>query len=178
MSTEYAIGDARPVPDFSGYLINSDAQLFSMIQNGTGRMTDTIQRQIKPTVNRRGYLVVGLYRNRHNYFRSLHSIVALTFLGPRPDDMEVCHRDGNKLNCKLDNLRYGTHQSNISDRIGHGTVAVGERHGLSKLTADKVREIRKLYAEGVIGNDLVSRFQVSQGVIYKVIRRELWKHVE
>lgn len=44
----------------------------------------------------------------------------MTFLGPRPSGMEVCHSDGNKLNCSAENLRYGTRSDNMIDRVDHG----------------------------------------------------------
>lgn len=62
-------------------------------------------------------------------------------------------------------LRWATASENEADKVTHGTSNRGERHGLSKLSADKVREIRGLYgrmsqreASSVVG---VSRWAVA-----------------
>lgn len=51
---------------------------------------------LKQSVNKRGYLSVGLGRDSHE----VHRLIALAFLGPRPVGMETRHVDGNPLNCK------------------------------------------------------------------------------
>lgn len=46
---------------------------------------------------------------------AVHILVAEAFLGPRPGGMEECrHLDGDKLNNRADNLRWGTRPGNAS----------------------------------------------------------------
>ena len=56
----------------------------------------------------------------------------------------------------------------------------GERNGnAKKLDPDKVREIRRLYAEKILSQDaLAERFGVPQEHISRIVRREAWKSVE
>ena len=42
----------------------------------------------------------------------VHSLVALAFIGPRPEGMEVNHKDCDKQNNALNNLEYVTHGEN------------------------------------------------------------------
>lgn len=76
----------------------------------------------------------------------VHSLVMQAFVGPPPPGMQVCHKDGNRLNNKLSNLRYGTSRSNADDRAKHGrwkpVGTKGEAHPNSKVTEDEVRAIR------------------------------------
>ena len=51
----------------------------------------------------------------------MHSLVALAFLGTRPDGFDVRHLDGDRLNCALANLAYGTRSENQRDKRRHGT---------------------------------------------------------
>lgn len=51
----------------------------------------------------------------------VHHLVAYAFLGPRPLAMDIRHLDGNRLNCALENLAYGTRSENIRDEVKHGT---------------------------------------------------------
>ena len=53
-------------------------------------------------------------------WRLVHHIVAEHFLGDRPSDLVVNHRDGNKLNNHPNNLEYVTIAENIKHAIAHG----------------------------------------------------------
>ena len=44
----------------------------------------------------------------------VHEAVLLTFVGPRPEGMQVSHIDGDKLNNRLDNLLYESRKDNIN----------------------------------------------------------------
>lgn len=72
---------------------------------------------LKQRVNKRGYLAVALGRETHE----VHRLIALTFLGERPEGMETRHVDGNPLNCCASNLAYGTRSENVRDKRAHGT---------------------------------------------------------
>lgn len=65
--------------------------------------------------NRNGYLEVTLWKDNCQYTRSVHSLVAQTFLGVY-EGLEVNHKDGNKTNNHVDNLEWVTRQQNIADR--------------------------------------------------------------
>jgi hypothetical protein len=78
-------------------------------------------RILRPAVRVDGHLQVTLCRNGQDYKRYVHSLVALAFLGPRPSGLEACHGDGNPANNRPENLRYGSHGSNLLDRVRHGT---------------------------------------------------------
>lgn len=49
------------------------------------------------------------------------TLVLTTFCGPRPPGWYACHGDGDPTNSRLDNLAWGTPQSNALDRRRHGT---------------------------------------------------------
>ncbi len=50
----------------------------------------------------------------------VHRIVAVSFLGPCPDGMHVCHWDDNPKNNCVTNLRYATCSENMFDRVRNG----------------------------------------------------------
>lgn len=52
---------------------------------------------------------------------TIHSIVLLAFIGPRPDGMDIRHLDGDPTNNRLANLKYGTKSENSFDAVRHGT---------------------------------------------------------
>ena len=61
------------------------------------------------------------------YTKSVHVLVAEAFIGPRPPKTDVCHNNGNRLDNRVENLRYGTRAENMADRNEHGTNTWAQR---------------------------------------------------
>lgn len=53
--------------------------------------------------------------------RNIHHLVMLAFVGPLPEGMVTRHLNGDPLDNRLVNLRYGTYAENSADMIRHGT---------------------------------------------------------
>jgi hypothetical protein len=68
-----------------------------------------------------GYPLVNLSRDHKPKGFAVHQLVALAFIGPRPEGQEVRHWDGNPLNNNVSNLLYGTPVENAQDKLRHGT---------------------------------------------------------
>lgn len=75
-------------------------------------------RILRPGKASSGYYTVALGRGNS---RTVHSLVAEAFLGPKPDGHEVLHIDGSRTNNCVANLRYGTRSENMLDAVKHGT---------------------------------------------------------
>lgn len=98
----------------------------------------------------------------------VHALVALTFIGPRPEGHDVRHLDGNPLNNRADNLAYGTRTENILDvyRIGRAWRA---------LTVDQVQDIRRRLQAGERGVDLAKEYGVGQACISAIKHGRTYK---
>ena len=83
-------------------------------------------------------------------------IVALAFLGERPERMDVRHIDGDKLNNKVDNLNYGTRSENNYDITEHG------KRKIPKHVVELVKESKEQ------GKVLAKRLGISEGWISQV----------
>jgi len=57
-----------------------------------------------------------------------HRLVALAFLGPRPEGAVVRHLDGDPLRPHAENLAYGTKSENLVDQVAHGTHPTASRN--------------------------------------------------
>jgi thymidylate synthase ThyX len=115
----------RPAPgDWSAYYEVSDQGRVRRLAGGRGSSRGRCK---TPTVSQ-GRAVVNLNRPGVQETWPVHQLVALAFLGPCPEGMEVCHEDGNSLNNDLDNLRYGTKQSNADDRVRDGATTALQRN--------------------------------------------------
>lgn len=81
------------------------------------------QRILRPQLlSTTGYLYVTIFYDAQTpKKRTIHTLVAEAFLGPRPDGMQVCHEDGERTNNVAANLRYDTPSANAQDSVKHGT---------------------------------------------------------
>lgn len=165
-----------PSKDFPMY----DVSDLGRIRNSkTGRI-----KKVHP--NRKGYLQTCLRRNNQQYTVSVHVIVAKAFhVDSYVEGYDVNHKDGNKLNCRADNLEWMTRADNIRHAIRTGLRkphdARGMKNGRCKLTEDDVRYIRSHYTRGnkeFNGPALAKRFDVGTSTIYEILYRERWSNLE
>lgn len=76
------------------------------------------------------YLSVCLSRDGQRRNLYVHELVALAFLGPRPEGAEILHGPkGSKCN-HLSNLRYGTPEENSAERVLSRGVAWYRARGM------------------------------------------------
>lgn len=107
--------------------------------------------------------------------KAVHRLVARAFLGPRPPGLVVCHADGDRMNAKLQNLRYDTPASNEADKLAHGRRVRGARCTGSKLTEESVLAIR---ADARPNSVVAAEYGVTKQAIRKVRSGESWAWVE
>ena len=97
---------------------------------------------------------------------------ALSTVTPLPEGAHVLHSCDNPLCVNPKHLRIGTHEDNMRD------MAARERSRTTKLTADDVRAIRRMAAEGIIPQrQIAHEFGVSQGNVGFIVAGKTWKHV-
>jgi hypothetical protein len=139
------------------------------------------ERMLFPCKDTKGYLqfamsLPGIKRVR----MKVHQAVALTFLGPRPSGAQINHISGDKNDNTVQNLEYVSCRQNIHHAWRNGLRRAeqtrGERHGMSKLTEENVREIRTCGNRTTLKN-LAKRFEVSPQCIQGVIEYKTWRHV-
>jgi thymidylate synthase ThyX len=112
----------KPILKYENYEVSSMGRIRSFVSPGGEYNTTTlIVPKIKhPTVDDHGYLVIGLSQAGKTRTYSIHRLVLEAFVGPCPESQEVRHANHNRLDCRLDNLSYGTTQQNSDDRMQSG----------------------------------------------------------
>lgn len=89
-----------------------------------------------------------------------HRYVCLKFHGlPVRSAMHAAHSCGNKICVNPRHIRWASRSENEGDKRRHGRDNAGQRHGMSKLTADEVVAIRN--APG-FQKDIAERFGISR----------------
>ena len=125
------------------------------------------------------YLQVYLHGRAGRQYRTIHRLVALTFIGEPPSKQhQVAHNDGNPKNNHYSNLRWATAAENSADKLRHGTARRGEDVGISKFTERTVLQIRALGSKGIPQALIAEIFSTSQSHVGRILRRELWSHVQ
>lgn len=103
----------RPVAGLDGQYEVSDLGRVVSLRNG-GRLVRKLH------VDACGYLRITIKVGGRTINRRVHGLVAEAFIGPRPDGLVVRHIDGDSLNNRPANLRYGTVAENAQDMLRHG----------------------------------------------------------
>jgi hypothetical protein len=92
----------------------------------------------------------------------------------------VLHTCDNRKCCNPSHLFLGSMRANLLDAYSKGRKAQPKSlHANAKLTAEQVRDIRRLYDKGGVRQiDLAARYGVSQRAISLVVRRETYKDIK
>lgn len=168
------------VPGYEIYEVSNAGQVRSKARRVTfvdGRIFNKPEYLLKASVGDHGYPVVNLYAPGTKRCRTfmMHQLVMFAFVGPYPLDQMIRHLDGNKLNCRLGNLTYGTRSENERDKIRHGRSNRGERCGGAKLTQRQVDAIRVLLDDtDMLGLEIAARFGVSGVTISQIKSGRTW----
>lgn len=97
----------KTIPDLPRYDISNRGRLRN---TNTGKI-------LKTRISRLGYEAVTISYNKVKYFRSIHRLVAQSFIPNPQNKPEVNHIDENKLNNDITNLEWVTRKENVN----HGT---------------------------------------------------------
>lgn len=103
----------RPIPSCPDYEA-SDAGRIRSLKSGTPRI-----KAVHP--DPKGYLRFENWQGGRLRYKAVHVAVAEAHHGPRPDQgMHARHLNGNHLDSRAVNLRWGTPAENSQDTLRHG----------------------------------------------------------
>lgn len=144
---------------------------------------------LRPILDTGGHLQIGLYKNSKQKRLLIHRLILKTFISPCPSEMECRHLDGNPVNNKLNNLKWGTRSENQQDSIRHGTFFhpnnSGSNNGHAILQESDVHEIRELLQSGRNGRsgqkysqrEISKMFNVHRYTISMIATRKTWRYL-
>ena len=136
---------------------------------------------LKGEIANNGYKRVHVSNNGQEYKLYHHQLVAKAFIPNSDNKPCVNHKDGNKLNNKVENLEWCTYGENLKHAYAIGLRdSKGELNTQAKLTEDQVRHIRKIYKKHDKFNNsykLAEKYNVSPKCIMSIVNYKTWKHV-
>jgi len=108
--------------------------------------------------------------------------------GKIPEGFVLLHRCDNPPCCRVDptgpfeddHFFIGTVKENNTDRDSknRGIALTGEANSMVKLTADHVREIRRLSKSGMPQQKIADQFFITQAAVSRIVRRQTWAHID
>jgi hypothetical protein len=126
------MSNLKLIPGFEKYACCDQGHIYSL-EKRAGHYSVARIRKLKATLNKSGYLSIGLRKDGKGHGFTVHKLVALTWIYEKPEGMEINHKDGNKLNNIPENLEYITHLENIRHAWKNGL-----RNNFSKKISEKV----------------------------------------
>lgn len=154
----------RPIEGYPDYEVSNCGRVKSL-KGGKERI-------LRPGSNNHGYPSVALCVNGKPTSITVHKLVAEFFLGKRPENHEVNHKDGNRANAHVDNLEYVTRSENVR----HAIDILDRRIGSHKLTDDDVIAIiHLLNTTNVKLDEIAARFGVNPSNVSAILAGKTWK---
>jgi hypothetical protein len=163
---------------FSRYLFSSFGRVQSLNHRG-----GLHKRIVNPAISAGYNKTVFLDDNGKYRSINVHRLICLAFY-PNENylNLEVNHKDADKLNNEASNLEWCTRQENIQHSIENKlqTPFRGEEVGTSILKENDVLLIRKIAKERgrrYDRKDLGLTFNISPATIKDIVLRHTWKHI-
>lgn len=98
----------RKIEGFPNYRIGDNGTVWSKATNSKHAVVIDGWHEIKGGLDKDGYRKLILCHNGVRRHARVNILVLESFVGRRPDEMVCAHKDGNRVNNRLDNLRWAT----------------------------------------------------------------------
>ena len=162
----------KPIPSYPGYYADVLGNIYSVRSGKEIVISQRIHKDYLHVTVRDTNSPVKIHKE------PVHKLVLQAFRGYRPDNYVCRHLNGNCLDNRLVNLKWGTQKENMLDSIKHGTAAFlrhGENANGSKLKLKQVFQIRWLYKFGYKQKELAAWFDISQKHVSDITRGRTWE---
>lgn len=154
--------------DFLGFphhAVTRDGRVYSL---RSGRF-------LKLQVNQKGYHNVGLYDGDKVRTKTVHRLVALSYIpceGVDPLTMQVNHIDGNKLNNTVNNLEWVTLQENVTH-----SVETGLRDTQLCYSDEQIHILCRYMEQGFRNKDLASMTGIHPSKVSMIRNGLAYQHI-
>lgn len=173
----------RLIPESGGvYYVSNTGKVKSITHNvkqHNGKCRIQIGRELSQSKCKKGYLMVSIKRKGNKYHTFVHRLIAICFI-PNPENKpQVNHIDGDKLNNSIENLEWCTNKENHDHARKMGLMKCNtcEKHHMSKLTNNQVKEARKKRKKGSTIPELSIEYNVSTTAMHKILTHQTYKEV-
>jgi len=163
------------IKGFKGYNIDKQGKVYSFWDRHHNIKKEC---HLLKVDSKRKYSSITLFKDGRRYKKSLHRLLADTFIPNTKNYPYVLHRDGNKYNNKLSNLYWGNQSMNQKDAVLHGTAS-GLTPRPKKLNFKQVRVIKYILdiPNHIPQVKIAGIFNVHQSLINRIANKKTWKTI-
>ena len=149
------------------YYVTDDGRIWS----------DRTKKYLSFQYDKDGYVKVSMRSTDNKSHRySVHRLVLENFNPVKNMELlQVNHKDGNKLNNRLENLEWVTCKENIQHAINNNLRA--KINGSAKLVPAQVIEIYKRANNGESNVKLAKEFNMNPEQIGRITNKKVWKDI-
>ncbi len=128
----------------------------------------------------RGYFFIILYKNKKRKYKLIHRLILESFKPiENSDNFECNHVDGNKENNFVENLEWCTPSENIKHAFEIGLKSnKGEKNPNTKLTKQKIIQIKLLIEKKLKQKEIAKISGVSQQTISMIKTGSIWNDIK
>lgn len=169
------------VDDISKYIIKEVPNFPMYYATECGRVISRHRGRLKfinGKLDKDGYVQLILRKEKINYYKRLHRVIAETFIPNNNSDYVVAHIDGDISNNCVVNLKYCTQKENIYDKFTHGTMLIGEKNHNSKINKQIAIEVKTMLNNGISPATISKELDVSKSIVESIKYGKTWNHVE
>lgn len=127
---------------------------------------------MRETISKQGYARVNICIHGRQHTKKVATLVAEAFIGERPPEHHVHHKDGDMLNDAPDNLEYLCRWKHYTTF----TRCSGTMHGNHRLSDIDVCMMRDMYPSKSMF-ELSDLYGVKYNTVYKIVTRRSWVHI-
>jgi len=164
----------KKIEGFESYEISNYGRLRKILKFRKNRDYNAIM--LKPSFDKDGYLRTVLTISKtEKYNKTIHRLVALSFIDNTENKPQINHKDGNKSNNLVENLEWCTAKENSihAIKLGLSGQAPGEMHHMSKLKLNDVLEIRE-NKDNLSQRKMAVIYGISQTQISRILNNKRW----
>ena len=139
------------------------------------------ERLLSPSKDTKGYLRVSLHKENKSYHRSVHRLVAQTFLGNKIE-LQVNHKDGDKTNNITTNLEWCSNKENsehayntnlkqrdiLNPAISIKSINIETKKEVNHYSINQAAKTLRLYPSNIL-KVLKGKFKQSGGYMFEYL---------
>lgn len=136
---------------------------------------------MKLNINSNGYYTFAISSKKKKYRKYLHRALAECFIPNHENKKCVNHINGNKLDCRIENLEWVTEKENSKHAYDMGlsqpTSGSCEKNNRTKLTNNLVHEICSFIDMGESNIEISKKMNISYNIIKQIRNGYTWKDI-
>lgn len=167
----------KEIPSRSKWIVGSNGTIWRWRHKAWSRPVASWEMTFGSKASR-GYLQVKMtLPDGDKKTRLMHEVVLTTFVGPCPPGMECRHLNGIRMDNRLCNLAWGTHVENMDDQRRHGTLRIGSRSHLARMTEAQIEDIFRRAASGERYSSIAKSLGERVEFIANILSKVGWQHI-